>query len=47
MVDGSGRNRGLTNDMLGSLSAGDRGIADLMILDDAATGVQLSDVTCY
>jgi len=47
MLDAAGRNLGITNDMLGSLREGERGIVDLMILEDAATRIELSDVSCY
>lgn len=47
MLDSSGRNVGLTNDILGSLKKGATGVVDLMIFDDRAERVELSQVNCY
>ncbi|MFE6967005.1 hypothetical protein ACFVAJ_17975 [Agromyces sp. NPDC057679] len=45
-IDGAGTVYGMTNDLLGPLRSGDTAIATLTIVDDAATGVRLNEITC-
>lgn len=47
MIDANGRNIGLTNDVLGALDRGDRGLLDLVVFNDAASRVELSEISCY
>jgi hypothetical protein len=38
---------GYTNATLGSLSAGQRGVVELKILEDKANAIQLTEINCY
>lgn len=47
MIDAKGRNIGLTNDVLGALDQGDRGLLDMVVFNDSASRVELSEISCY
>lgn len=46
MVDSNGNALGITNDLLGHLSAGDGGVATLRVIYSNAVGVRLTEITC-